>query len=431
MHFFENDGLQNFTMQDRGAVGDFPQITPADMDDDGDLDLVAAGYLGGGNLRILIGDNDGTGVFHWTTAHTLSGPSGLLCLESPADMDGDGDLDLVYRSQHQEISILENLGVSGYANHVVSTPGETIEYLLSGDFNADGAVDFVSLSSQRKLLVHYNRGLWDFIDYLDGYGTGLFALGDVYGHGSPLQAMVRQDKGNGPFLGCVIPGWGGGTNDYPVYSVAIHGTLRGSVADFNNDGDMEMVVAGSEDKLLYLPFLIDGNWPYSSTYQWECLELDLDLDRVMPPIDLDSDGDLDLIAWNTGAIRWFENVPMPDVYRLVVDQPKGGESLRIVNYHGTPGDAFFTAVTTDPRNAGGLGQGWFYGLHIPQHQVNWQFGLGTPHRGVLDATGNWARHWNYLPDGAVSGSSFYAVSLHWTPGTGVVTASEAIEFIVP
>ena len=63
----------------------------ADMDADGDLDMVSGkyGYSGGTDVYF----NDGTGVFALSQDNN---PIGSLC-RLVADMDADGDLDVVAR----------------------------------------------------------------------------------------------------------------------------------------------------------------------------------------------------------------------------------------------------------------------------------------------------------------------------------------------
>jgi hypothetical protein len=143
------------------SIKDSREVESGDIDGDGDLDLVRADW---GATRLVIMINDGTGRFADDSAARIDEPpytlrvlKGDLVLD---DMDGDGDLDLIvagYRGcdwgisdQHNRIRIYLNDG-DGYFTD--ATDGNIPFYadhshrsLTTGDINGDGKKDIMSIA---------------------------------------------------------------------------------------------------------------------------------------------------------------------------------------------------------------------------------------------------------------------------------------------
>ena len=97
--WYENDGNQNFTKQSVSEEGGFDgprTVQTADFDNDGDLDVVSAALKGGEVAWWL---NNGNGEFTKQQISNLAGD-----VDSPygcdlADVDSDGDLDVLAADQ--------------------------------------------------------------------------------------------------------------------------------------------------------------------------------------------------------------------------------------------------------------------------------------------------------------------------------------------
>jgi hypothetical protein len=100
---------------------------------------------------------------------------------------------------------------------------------------------------------------------------------------------------------------------------------------------------------------------------------------------------------------------------LVIDQPGGPGSLRLANSCGNPGDIVFIAVSFDPANATGLGQGWWAGLHIGIFDVLTEWTLGFPFRSNLDSQGEFVVSFP-SPTIPPNFPPLYAVTSTFTPG---------------
>ncbi|MDX6233922.1 MAG: hypothetical protein QOH68_2999, partial [Nocardioidaceae bacterium] len=150
LRVYPNDGAGNF-----GAPHDITPGLPkhpsvhslnaADLDHDGDVDLVAQqtiwrdslGNVAQGGVWVLL--NNGTGTFAPPTKYTSSLGGGEL-----RDIDGDGHLDLAVASGGFGIEVLRGLGDGTFAHHArFAVGGQDPRSLGFGDLDADGDLDVV------------------------------------------------------------------------------------------------------------------------------------------------------------------------------------------------------------------------------------------------------------------------------------------------
>ncbi len=147
-----DDGKPHFTSRvidkRNGAVA----VPTLDIDGDGDLDFIAVISQEHEIVEAFI--NDGGGHFQhkvvWRAPDPAYGSSGIEL----ADMDGDGDLDVLYTNgdsfdrgykPHHSIQWLENNGEFPYIHHpVINMPG--VLDAKAADFDGDGDVDIVACS---------------------------------------------------------------------------------------------------------------------------------------------------------------------------------------------------------------------------------------------------------------------------------------------
>lgn len=119
----------------------FPRdVTAADLDGDGHLDLSVAEYRDAGMLTILYGRGDGT--FELPAVNRPSGrrPLGVRA----ADLDNDGILDILTANEDSSgLVIHRGLGGRDYAAPVLVSAGTTPAGMAMRDVNGDGILDVI------------------------------------------------------------------------------------------------------------------------------------------------------------------------------------------------------------------------------------------------------------------------------------------------
>lgn len=144
-----NDGAGRFAdasdrLPDPGNV-EARKVTPADVDGDGDLDLYFShvGWQGRAPQDHLL-INDGSGRFADETARRIPSETGTTLVARFADLDGDGDLDLV-RGEHGPLTVWANDGAGVFtdvSDAVLPNRAEGTNIAVAlADFDGDGRID--------------------------------------------------------------------------------------------------------------------------------------------------------------------------------------------------------------------------------------------------------------------------------------------------
>jgi hypothetical protein len=233
-----------------------------------------------------LGDTDDDGILDWTAADIATSADGARSV-FVADMDNDGDMDILSASEEDDtIAWYENDGnanPSWSAENIV-TDADGANSVFAADMDNDGDMDIVSASSNDDTIAWYE------------YTTGTSV-------GPPWIAREIDTNADG--------------------AAAVF------VADMDNDGDMDIVsVSGIDNTTAWYENL--GDTDDDGILDWTAS--DIATSGYDPyglfVADMDNDGDMDIIvafieddtiAWyETTAIPEFSNIMMPIVSVLAI-----------------------------------------------------------------------------------------------------------------
>ncbi len=119
-------------------------VTAADLDRDGDVDIAAASSGTALNVAAVF-LNTGAGAFGPAVGYPVGGtnPGGIVA----ADLDVDGLPDLATANQDSaDLSALRGLGAGAFAIDVITAVGTTPEFVASHDLDGNGSLDLVTVN---------------------------------------------------------------------------------------------------------------------------------------------------------------------------------------------------------------------------------------------------------------------------------------------
>ncbi len=275
--------------------GDGKRPAVADIDQDGDLDIVVS------TSQLAVLRNEGDGTFAAAQSYpVLIAPTWNVAL---ADVTGDGRLDAL-TAGGQMWSVLPGDGQGGFLSFsagTINAGGDWPRDVDAGDIDGDGDLDvLVANMYSISFNVHFNPGDGDFSPVPLYPITNLtFTLdrGDIDGDGdldvvtggnlSPLNFNVLHNDGDGTFAPPIS--WGAGVTASQL-------RLR----DLDGDGlaDLLWIPRMEQPPYHFFTALANGSGTFGPSQTWPintCGNNDLDA------FDLDNDGDLDVVVSEGGG----------------------------------------------------------------------------------------------------------------------------------
>jgi len=201
VNIIQNDGEGNFTLIDPSTIGIRHRaedgVTTADVDNDGDLDLLLAGSSGQAYLYI----NDGDGTF--THAKSFSDIKGYM--GGFADFDNDGDVDLCFAGDNK-VYLNDGEGKFTSGPALILSGRNDPRGIAFADMDNDGDMDFAVADKRanRNYILRNNLtggGNWLKVKLIAPNGqAGVFgAKTSVYANGKLLG--MRESQSNCGYLG--------------------------------------------------------------------------------------------------------------------------------------------------------------------------------------------------------------------------------------
>lgn len=317
-------------------------IDTADLDDDGDIDIVTAGLDG---IKIYVQMSDGTFERKSISEELdgervqiveLTGDSALdllVTLKSDpsvvayknhgdlefnptyigtgsdgrayaGDLDGDGDADIVTATKTSEKIILKRWMNNGSGTVTATTIDDDsgIAALSIGDLNRNGYQDIVIAGDEGLQLWDTTDGATWARQDIDDSVTAFthLAVGDATGDGA--NDIVVSDQG---------------ADSVALYRhlensrferIELTGTVDATTAqivDLDEDGDEDIVVTGQDDNGVYW-FVNDGSCEFSMS----TLATNLQTVFGVSVVDIDGDNDFDFVAGDhyRGTVYWYERI---------------------------------------------------------------------------------------------------------------------------
>lgn len=260
--WFQNDGSGNFEEKliSQSKVNRPSSVWASDLDGDGDNDVLGTSFNDG---KLILYQNDGEQNFSEIIIDSLA-PRAEFSYS--ADLDGDFDLDIILASLSREsLNWYENIHNQAFIPHnIVSAKNQgpanimNLSSVYACDLGQDGKMDILAAS------ITQNKVLW--------FEKDSNALFTKQGEISPIQAAS--------------------------YTQA---------SDLNGDGFLDILTASKTGARL-IWYQNDGNKRFIPK-QIEDTSLH-ELESILA-VDVDRDGDLDILGASSKQLIWFMNEPLP------------------------------------------------------------------------------------------------------------------------
>lgn len=266
-----------------------------DIEGDGDLDVLSVSLE---DDRVALYENAGGGVFR--TQETLTTESDGAFRMGAGDLDGDGLVDLVVSAWYDNSVSWYRRTASGDYESGRVIRAQRADGLDIADMDGDGDLDVALADDQ--IVWYANDGAGDFgaPQLLDQFGRNPLKLiaRDLEGDGDTDVLVVKQ---NSPYV-FAYEGLGGGAFAAgQVQTGYLDFPYDLEVADIDGDGALDMLVA--QGASIQWHRNVGG-----VTYAFGG-SLASGFSGRLAPIDIDADGDRDLIAVGFfDPSRWYENV---------------------------------------------------------------------------------------------------------------------------
>ncbi len=236
-----NDGEGVFTKENDYETGDGPRsIFLGDVDGDLDIDCVFGNYF---DDTVSVIKNNGDATFASKVDYDIGkGPFSIFLADVGEDTNGDLDL-VMTDEQSSSVSVMENDGTGSFSNRNSYSVGNKPKGVFLADVNDDGYSDIACVNwadSTVSILINDQDGTFKkHVEYATGDGPRAVSLNDLDGDDLPDIACANQhsnrisilmNNGDGTFAAKVD--YSVGTNPLSIYT-----------GDVDADNDSDILVA--------------------------------------------------------------------------------------------------------------------------------------------------------------------------------------------
>ena len=308
----------------------------ADIDDDGDQDMVLSGYSSGEPgpiLRLYTSDDKG----RLTLETNQNFPSLIRGTVDLVDIDNDGDPDLLISGNDYPTAITNgqtylyrNDGTGQFLPDTTHPfPGVARGVTDFADFDQDGDIDLIlsGNTSQNSTTIGYYRndgsGQFEFFPFAPSsiFITASLSHGDVDNDGDlDLFQTGKDSLYNGTSILYLNDGTGNFTQAPNQNFIGDH-TGESVMADLDNDGDIDIFYNGIEsgEDTWALLYLNDG----TGQFEHQFTAVRKTSSSRFDVADVDSDGDFDILIQGTALVAQSSGAAFVGFTKLYVNDGQG------------------------------------------------------------------------------------------------------------
>lgn len=305
--WFRNDGGSGTSWTLIDIVSDLEDardVVAADLDRDGDLELIAADYDGD---EILWLEQLAAG---WSLHSLRTNFDGAECV-AVGDLDDDGDPDVIAGSfLGDELRWFENRLDHDpiWIDHLVETGFDGVSSVSAADMDLDGDLDIVATASVEATVAWFeSSSSWlrrELGQSFLGARSAVAVDRDGDGDLDVLAAALGDDS---------VAWWQNHSNHMAPAFSGYYSVLTGTnvmsveMADMNRDGHLD-IVAGAHNSSTDADVIV-ALWD-GSPFEVHTVDIDLSGVRTVRVADIDGDSWPDIVAaaQTSGLVRWYRNL---------------------------------------------------------------------------------------------------------------------------